>query len=120
MPTADTCCTITPHFRINDGQADRFRELADHCVAQTRSEPKCLYDGFSFDDDRAFCREGYGDADGLLQRLGNVGPILQEVFTVATRVRLEVHGPEAELAQLRGPLAHLNPQFCVLESGFRR
>ena len=120
MPTADTCCTINPYFRINDGQADRFRELADQCVVQTRSEPKCLYYGFSFDGDSAFCREGYGDADGLLHHLGNVGPILQEVFRVATLARLEVHGPEPELAHLRGPLAHLNPQFFVVESGFRR
>ena len=34
--------------------------------------------------------------------------------------RLEIHGPEEELAKLREPLAHLKPQFFVLEYGFRR
>lgn len=34
--------------------------------------------------------------------------------------RLEVHGPEQELAKLREPLAELNPVFFVLEYGFRR
>lgn len=33
---------------------------------------------------------------------------------------LEVHGPDEELAKLRAPLAELNPQFFVLEYGFRR
>jgi len=120
MPTLDTCCTINPYFKVADGQMTKFRELADQCVAQTRAEPKCLYYGFSYDGDLAFCREGYVDADGLLHHLGNVGPILQQVFTIAEIVRLEVHGPEAELAKLRVPLAKLNPQFYALDSGFRR
>jgi quinol monooxygenase YgiN len=120
MSTPDTCCTLHPYFRIAAGQAARFRELADQCVAQTRTEPKCLYYGFSFDGDVAYCREGYVNADGLLVHLGNVGPILQEVFRIAELVRLEVHGPEAQLAKLRAPLAKLNPQFFTLESGFRR
>jgi len=39
---------------------------------------------------------------------------------MAELARLEIHGPEEELAKLRGPLAHLKPQFFVLEYGFRR
>jgi len=120
MATTDTSCTINPYFRIRSGEEAKFRELADRCVAQTRSEAKCLYYGFSFDGDMAFCREGYADAQGLLDHLGNVGPILQEVFRIADLVRLEVHGPESELATLRAPLADLKPQFFTLESGFRR
>ena len=120
MPTLDTCCTINPYFRVAEGKLAKFRELADQCVARTRDEPLCLYYGFSFDGDVAFCREGYVNADGLLHHLGNVGQILQEVFRIADIVRVEVHGPEAELAKLRAPLAQLNPQFFTLESGFRR
>jgi hypothetical protein len=38
-----------------------------------------------------------------------------------TYERLEIHGPEEELAMLREPLKALNPQFFVLrEDGFRR
>lgn len=120
MATTDTCCTINPYFRIRSGEAAKFRALADRCVAQTRNEPKCLYYGFTFDGDMAFCREGYVDAAGLLGHLGNVGSILQEMFRIADLVRLEVHGPEAELATLRALLAELKPQFFTLESGFRR
>jgi hypothetical protein len=33
---------------------------------------------------------------------------------------LEIHGPEEELAKLRGPLAELKPKFFTLEYGFCR
>jgi hypothetical protein len=55
-----------------------------------------------------------------LAHLENVGPLLQESLTMAELTRLEVHGPEGELAQLREPLKSLNPQFFTLEYGFRR
>ena len=45
---------------------------------------------------------------------------LQQALTVADIARLEVHGPEEELAKLREPLAGLNPRFFTLEFGFRR
>ena len=35
-------------------------------------------------------------------------------------IRLEIHGPEEEVAKLREPLAKLNPKFFTLEYGFRR
>ena len=59
-------------------------------------------------------------AEGVLAHLENVGPILQEALKISTILRLEIHGPESELAQLRGPLSGLAPQFFVLEYGFRR
>ena len=120
MATLDTCCTIHPYFKVADGQMEKFRELAGRCVAKTQGEPKCLYYGFSFEGNIAFCREGYVDAVGLLHHLDNVGPILQEMFPIAELFRVEIHGPETELARLRAPLSHLNPQFYTLGNGFRR
>jgi len=120
MATNDTCCTIVPHFKVHDGQMDAFKALCEQFVAATDSEAKCLYYGFTFDGDAAHCREGYKDADGLLVHLDNVGALLQEALKIADIERLEVHGPEAELAKLREPLAGLNPRFFTLEYGFRR
>jgi hypothetical protein len=60
------------------------------------------------------------DAEASLRHLENVGPILAEALKIADLTRLEIHGPEQELAKLRGPLAQLKPQFFVLEYGFRR
>jgi hypothetical protein len=39
---------------------------------------------------------------------------------IADVTRFELHGPEAELAKLRGPFANLNPLYFKLEYGFRR
>lgn len=120
MATQDRCCTIVPYFKVKEGKGDAFRSLCERFVAQTRSEPKCLYYGFSFAGDEAHCREGYEDAEGALAHLQNVGPLLAEALKIAEITRLEVHGPEQELAKLRQPLADLKPRFFTLEFGFRR
>ena len=120
MATQDTCCTVVPYFRIPDGKLTAFKELCERFVETTGGESKCLYYGFSFYGDQAHCREGYEDAEGVLVHLDNVGSLLEETLKIVDLTRLEIHGPEEELAKLRAPLADLNPQFFVLEYGFRR
>lgn len=120
MATQDTCCSIVPYFKIGSGKLDAFKALCEQFVEKSNEEPQCLYYGFSFDGDQAHCREGYKNADAALAHLDNVGALLQEALKIAELTRLEIHGPEAELAKLRGPLADLKPQFFTLEYGFRR
>lgn len=120
MATDDTCCTVVPYFKIQDGQIDAFKAICERFVTATNTETKCLYYGFSFDGSEAHCREGYQDADGVLTHLDNVGGLIEEALQVATLTRFEIHGPEQELAKLRAPLAEMNPQFFVLEYGFRK
>ena len=120
MATNDKCCSIVPYFRVASGKLDAFKKLCDQFVAKANEEPKCLYYGFCFDGDQVHCREGYADAEGILAHLQNVGALLDEAFKIAELTRLEIHGPEEELAKLREPLAHLKPQYFVLECGFRR
>ncbi len=120
MATDDTCCTLAPYFKVHDGKLDAFRKLCVEFVDTTDTETKCLFYGFSFDADLVHCREGYQDADGVLAHLDNVGALLGEALKIADITRLEVHGPEQELAKLRAPLADLKPQFFVLEYGFHR
>ena len=120
MATQDTCCTIVPYFKVHEGQMEAFRSLCERFVEKTDSEPQCFYYGFSFDGDQVHCREGYQGAEGVLAHLENVGSLLEEALTIADLTRLEIHGPEQELARLREPLADLGPQFFTLEYGFRR
>jgi quinol monooxygenase YgiN len=120
MATQDRCCTIVPYFKVKAGKLDAFRALCERFVERTKSEPACLYYVFSFDGDQVHCREGYEGAEGLLAHLQNVGALLKEALEIADITRLEVHGPAAELATLRQPLAELKPQFFTLEYGFRR
>jgi len=120
MSVSDRCCTLGPYFKVSSDKLKAFKELCEQFVAKTSEETKCLYYGFSFDGDEAHCREGYEDAEGLLMHLENVDLLLEEALKIAEITRLEVHGPEDELAKLREPLAKLKPQFFTLEYGFRR
>lgn len=119
MSTQDTGCSIAPYFKIPEGKLDEFKSICDRFITQTKTEPKCLYYGFSFFENIAHCREAYEDAEALLFHLQNVDSILQEALQVAELIRLEIHGCESELAKLREPLALFNAQFFVLEYGFR-
>ncbi|WP_020676865.1 putative quinol monooxygenase [Geopsychrobacter electrodiphilus] len=120
MATQDRCCSVVPYFKIMSGKRAEFKSLCEKFVEKTSTEPKCLYYGFSFDGDQAHCREGYKDAEAVLTHLKSVDVLLKESLTIADLIRLEVHGPEEELAKLRKPLAEMKPQFFVLEYGFRR
>ena len=120
MQTLDTCCTLVPYFQINEGQLEAFRALGPQFVARTRTEPGCAHYAFSFNGSVAHCREGYDNAAAVLAHLENVGALLGEALKISQISRLEVHGPAAELAKLKQPLAGLNPQWFELEEGFRR
>ena len=120
MATQDTCCTIVPYFKIHAGKTAEFKNVSERCVEQTKIEPGCLYYGFSFSGDEGHCREGYKNAEGALAHLQNIGPLLGELLKFADLTKLEVHGPESELAKLRVPMAEFKPQYFVLEYGFRR
>ena len=93
MSTKDKCCTIVPYFKVPGANMTAFKKLCEQFVAKSKQETKCLYYGFSFDGDRAHCREGYKDAEGLLAHLGNVGQLLGEALKIAEITRLEIHGP---------------------------
>jgi hypothetical protein len=74
-----------------------------------------LFYGFSINGDEVFCREGYESAEGVLAHLENVGALLAEALKISELIRVEMHGPAEELDKLKEPLAHLNPEWFVIE-----
>ena len=89
-------------------------------VAQTLTESANLFYDFTINGDVVFCREGYVDAEGLLTHVESVGPILGEFLKIADVLRVEVHGTNANLEKLKGPLAGLKPEWFVFECGVVR
>ncbi len=61
------------------------------------------------------CREGYVNAEALLEHLENVGSMLAAALNMAELFRVEVHGPAAQLEKLKEPLAHLHPTWFGLQ-----
>ncbi len=120
MSQPDTCVTIVPYFKVHAGKLDEFKNGCQTFIEKTKSEPGCLYYGFTFNGDEAHCREGYADAAALLAHLENVGALLQDALKIADISRLEVHGPAAELDKLREPLKDLSPAYFELLGGFRQ
>lgn len=116
----DTAVSFHPYFKVHAGKIPDFKALCQRFVEKTRPEIGCLYYGFTFNEDVVYCREGYIDAAALLIHVESVGPLIQEALGISEVVRLEAHGPQAELDKLRQPLSALNPQYFALEVGIRK
>ena len=106
--------SLHPYFKVHPGKLEAFKSGMPAFAAKTATEEKNLFYEFTVNGDAVFCREAYTDADGLLAHLDNVGAMLAEALKIADLIRIEVHGPEPELEKLKGPLAHLKPEWFVL------
>jgi len=116
MKTLSGFVSLHPYFRVHPGKLETFTAGFPAFVEKTASEEKNLFYEFTVNGDEVFCREGYADAEGLLAHLENVGALLAEALKIADLIRLEVHGPAAELEKLKEPLAHLKPEWFTLEA----
>jgi len=112
--------SLMPYFQVQEGKLEAFKNIVTQMVEQTKSESKCCYYSFYFNENTAFCREAYEGAEGVLEHIEKVGPLLEKSLTLAEMTFLEVHGPSDELAKLKEPLAELNPRYFELECGFKK
>ncbi len=112
--------SIHPYFKAHPGQLAAVKALMPAFIEKTRSEKGNLFYEFTVNGDEVFCREAYVGAAGALAHLANVGPELAQISKIATLSRLEVHGPAAELDQMREPMAQMNPAWFILEAGLQR
>ena len=111
MSTLSNFVSLHPYFKAHPGKLEEFKGSFPAFIEKTKTEQKNLFYEFSVNGDEIFCREAYADAEGLLAHLEGVGALLAEALKRGDLIRLEVHGPAAELAKLKGPLAHLNPAW---------
>jgi len=116
----DNTVTLAPYFTVHD--VDKFKAIWRADYAQFAHKEDCVHYAFTFsDDNHAHCREAYINAAAVLQHLTDVDAPLKAVLdpTVAKLDKLEVHGPAAELDQLREALDPLGAAFYTCEWGFR-
>jgi quinol monooxygenase YgiN len=120
MSNLSKAVSIHPYFQIYAGKIEEFQKVIAKFIETTRSEKGCVYYDFSLNGDEAFCREAYTDGDTALFHLENVGAVIEEALSISTMTRLEIHGPEAELEKMRGPLATLSPAFFIHQGGLEK
>ena len=92
-------------------------------MTATEGEKGCLYYGFTKTTDRLFCREAYVDADGVLEHLGNVGPLVGELLedpNVAVLDEIQLHGPAAEMEKCKDGMDPLGTVYFEVDSGFQK
>jgi quinol monooxygenase YgiN len=107
--------SLHPYFKVPPDKLPFLKAILPEFAAKTRDEAGNLFYEFSINGDEVFCREGYVNAEALLEHLENVGEMLAATLKMADLLRLEVHGPALQLQKLREPLAHLNPAWFVLQ-----
>ena len=74
---------VTDRLKVRDGELDGFKQQAAEMMRQTREkDTKTLrYDWFISDDGtQCEVREGYVDADGLLEHAHNVAEAREKLF----------------------------------------
>ncbi len=112
--------SIHPYFQPHEGQMAAFKEMLPAFLEATRDEEGCLFYEFTICENTVFCREAYTDGDAALVHLGNVDDLLKKGLGISDLVRLEIHGPAAELDKLREPLNDLPVDWFVLECGLEK
>ena len=120
MSLPSNIVSIHPYFKVHAGKMDAVRGLLQRFVAKTQGEKDCLWYDFTLDGDTVHCREAYVGAQGVAAHLDNVGTLLDEMLTLSELLRLEFHGPAAELDKLRPRCAPLNPAWFVHQCGISR
>merc|ERR1719506_1075250 len=115
----DNVVTLAPYFQIEDLEA--FKRIWQEDYKKFAHKEDCVHYAFCFtNDNRAHCREAYPNAEMVLQHLVDVDAPLKAVLDGPAELeRLEVHGPEAEIEKLKGPLTPFTCEFFVSEWGFR-
>lgn len=107
--------SLHPYFKVPPDKLAFLKAILPEFAAKTRDETGNLFYEFTINGDEVFCREGYVNAEALLEHLDNVREMLAAALKMADLLRLEVHGPAAQLQKLKEPLAHLNPAWFVVQ-----
>jgi quinol monooxygenase YgiN len=118
----DAMFEVMARLKIRDGEFDGFKQQAAEMMRRTREkDTKTLrYDWF-LSDDGTECevREGYVDADGLIEHAHHVAEAREELFRdFAYDHNMTLYGePSPALAELIEKLARVVPfrQFSLLQ-----
>lgn len=121
MDLSDTVVSIHTYFKIEEENLIAFKKLSVDLIETTRGEMGCMFYSVSYAKGEACFREGYKDAESLVAHLDNAQDLLQRINSVAVLLELEVHAPSDEIAKLREwpSMKHLDPQYYIMEGGFR-
>ena len=89
---------VNARLKIHEGRLEEFKAAAQACVESVREHDTATlqYEWF-FNDDETECvvLERYGNSDGLLQHIANLGEKLG-ALTAASDISIEIFGAPSE------------------------
>ncbi len=80
---------LTAKFRINSGQVDKFKQIANDCLVVVKekeaSKGTLQYDWY-FDESEQECHvlETYANSDAVMAHIANVGPLLEQLLQTSS------------------------------------
>jgi len=98
---ANTLCTMTPHYKIQDwGTA---RPLMQSIIDKANAEPGCAYFGWTKSGDELRSRETFVSGDAMKAHIEGCKPFLEALVAegVAKLERLEINAPTPELEKVK-------------------
>lgn len=123
MSTFDNSVSIHPYFQVKEGKMEEAKKMIvgfGELVSKNEPRENCLFYNFTIKDDVICCREAYANAEAVLAHLGNCGEALGPFFQIADLIRIELHGPAAELDKLKEAFADFKPEYFESECGIGR
>jgi hypothetical protein len=117
MSELSSAVSLHPYFKVQTGKLEAFIAEMSAFVEKTRNEAGVLYYDFTLNGDVVHCREAYKTGEAALAHLENVGENLGRALGMAELIRLEIHGPAAELDKMRTPLAALDADWFIHQTG---
>ena len=111
----DTFIEFTAYFTVPDGKYDELQVRMKDLYDLTKKEPKCVFYGYTYADDKksGMSREAYADAEGQAHHITNVMPTLMAMMKdgLIKMERTNVSGPANELAKLKEPFKNMNVTY---------
>ena len=105
---------IHAHFRIDPSHRETVGRLIGELELRASENPLVLFHEASFRSEDLALRIAFPSAEPLLDHLAGTSEWFERLLTGTELLRIEVHGPEQELAVLRGPLGVFMPEWYVL------
>lgn len=118
----DSHVIIMPYFTVPEGKMDDFKKNFDAFYAGVKGGTKdTIYYGFAVSGNQVFCREGYLNAEAVLQHLVDVGEALGKAVEMVGDggLKLAVMGPKEELEKeaFKARFTELKAEFWTLDKG---
>ncbi len=107
-------------LQIHAGKEERFKALSAQLIESARQEPGTLNYEWSLSQDGAVCHiyERYIDSAAIAVHIERNGPLIGELFGLATPASFYVYGEPDEA--IKSGLSDLNPVYLSPLGGFSR